>query len=76
MQLLLEHSLIRVKFVCRPNVLVQDKIADQFIEKLIEKTRSIRAGNPTSKDNVLGVLESRRCKPYSAFARRCPKQRG
>lgn len=41
-------------------VLVQDKIADQFIEKLIEKTRSIRAGNPTSKDNVLGVLESRR----------------
>lgn len=41
-------------------VLVQDNIADQFIEKLIEKTRSIRAGNPTSKDNVLGVLESRR----------------
>ena len=41
-------------------VLVQDKIADQFIEKLIEKTRSIQAGNPTSKDNVLGVLESRR----------------
>jgi len=41
-------------------VLVQDNIADQFIEKLIEKTRSIRAGNPTSKENVLGVLESRR----------------
>jgi acyl-CoA reductase-like NAD-dependent aldehyde dehydrogenase len=41
-------------------VLVQDKIADQFIEKLIEKTRSIQAGNPTSKENALGVLESRR----------------
>lgn len=41
-------------------VLVQDNIADQFIEKLIEKTRSIQAGNPTLKDNVLGVLESRR----------------
>ncbi|ENX59836.1 hypothetical protein F884_02964 [Acinetobacter sp. CIP 102143] len=41
-------------------VLVQDRIADQFIEKLIEKTRTIHAGNPTFKGHVLGVLESQR----------------
>ncbi|MCU4414323.1 aldehyde dehydrogenase [Acinetobacter sp. WU_MDCI_Axc73] len=41
-------------------VLVQDGIADQFIEKLIAKTKSLKAGNPTVQNNVLGVLESSR----------------
>ncbi len=39
-------------------VLVDEKIADVFIEKLIEKTRNIRAGNPLESDYPLGVLES------------------
>ena len=41
-------------------VLVQQGIADQFIEKLIAKTKSLKAGNPTDQQNMLGVLESRR----------------
>lgn len=41
-------------------VLVQQSIADQFIEKLIAKTKSLKAGNPTDQQNMLGVLESRR----------------
>lgn len=41
-------------------VLVQDGIADRFIEKLIQKTASLKAGNPTQQDNMLGVLESQR----------------
>ncbi len=39
-------------------VLVDDKIADRFIEKLVEKTRHIKAGNPSSNEYPLGVLES------------------
>jgi len=41
-------------------VLVQQGIADQFIGKLIAKTKSLKAGNPTDQQNMLGVLESRR----------------
>lgn len=41
-------------------VLVQDGIADRFIEKLIQKTASLKAGNPTQQGSMLGVLESRR----------------
>ncbi|WP_343595418.1 aldehyde dehydrogenase [Acinetobacter sp.] len=41
-------------------VLVQDQIAEQFIAKLIEKTRSIQAGNPFHTQYALGVLESTR----------------
>ncbi len=41
-------------------VLVQDGIADRFIEKLIQKTASLKADNPTQQDSMLGVLESRR----------------
>ncbi|ENX46687.1 MULTISPECIES: aldehyde dehydrogenase [Acinetobacter] len=41
-------------------VLVQQSIADQFIEKLIAKTKSLKAGNPTDQQNMLAVLESRR----------------
>ncbi|WP_130802099.1 aldehyde dehydrogenase [Acinetobacter ihumii] len=41
-------------------VLVQEDIADQFIEKLIAKTKSLKAGDPTDQNNMLGVLESRR----------------
>ena len=41
-------------------VLVQQGIADQFIKKLIAKTKSLKAGNPTDQQNMLGVLESRR----------------
>ncbi|WP_336935912.1 aldehyde dehydrogenase [Acinetobacter soli] len=41
-------------------VLVQDGIADRFIEKLIQKTASLKAGNPTQQYSMLGVLESRR----------------
>lgn len=39
-------------------VLVENSIADVFIEKLIEKTRHIRAGNPMNSDCPLGMLES------------------
>lgn len=41
-------------------VLVQDEIADTFIAKLIEKTRSLKAGDPSSNQYSLGVLESAR----------------
>ena len=41
-------------------VLVQQGIADQFIGKLIAKTKSLKAGNPTDQQNMLCVLESRR----------------
>ncbi|HCO08730.1 MAG TPA: salicylaldehyde dehydrogenase, partial [Acinetobacter ursingii] len=41
-------------------VLVQQGIADQFIEKLIAKTKSLKAGNPTDQQNMLGLLESHR----------------
>ena len=41
-------------------VLVDAQIADQFIEKLIEKTKNITAGNPTDSAFPLGVLESER----------------
>ncbi len=39
-------------------VLVDDQIADQFIEKLIEKTKTIEAANPLQGNYPLGVLES------------------
>lgn len=41
-------------------VLVEDSIADQFIEKLIEKAKNIRAGNPQDAGFALGLLESER----------------
>lgn len=41
-------------------VLVDNKIADQFIQKLIKKTQSIHAGNPSLNEFPLGVLESER----------------
>ena len=41
-------------------VLVDDKIADQFIEKFAKKTKSIHAGNPMNENYPLGVLESER----------------
>lgn len=41
-------------------VLVQEDIADVFIAKLTEKTRSIQAGNPSLNQYQLGVLESAR----------------
>ena len=41
-------------------VLVDEKIADAFIEKLVEKTRHIQAGNPLQQQHVLGVLESQK----------------
>ena len=39
-------------------VLVDEKIADSFIEKLVAKVKTIRAGNPLESDAPLGVLES------------------
>lgn len=39
-------------------VLVDEKIADIFIEKLVAKVKTIRAGNPLESDAPLGVLES------------------
>lgn len=50
-------------------VLVQDGIADQFVEKLIEKTRTIHAGNPTFKGHALGVLESQRAVAFDIYWR-------
>lgn len=41
-------------------VLVDEKIADQLIEKLTEKARQIQAGDPTTQQFPLGVLESTR----------------
>lgn len=39
-------------------VLVDEKIADSFIEKLIIKAKSLKAGNPTTAGNLLGTMES------------------
>ncbi|MGQ8975762.1 aldehyde dehydrogenase [Acinetobacter schindleri] len=39
-------------------VLVDEKIADSFIENLVAKVKTIRAGNPLENDAPLGVLES------------------
>lgn len=39
-------------------VLVDEKIADQFIEQLVEKTKSIQAANPLQSSFPLGLLES------------------
>jgi len=39
-------------------VLVDEKIADKFINKLVEKTKTIRAGNPLESQYPLGLLES------------------
>lgn len=41
-------------------VLVDRKIADEFIAKLIAKTQGLTAGNPTENKYPLGVLESQR----------------
>ena len=41
-------------------VLVDDQIADQFIEKLVKKTKTIQAANPLQGNYPLGVLESER----------------
>lgn len=39
-------------------VLVDEKIADIFIEKLVAKVKTIHAGNPLESNAPLGVLES------------------
>ena len=39
-------------------VLVDEKIADQFTEKLLAKVKTIRAGHPLTTDAPLGTLES------------------
>jgi len=39
-------------------VIVDTKVADALIGKLVEKARTLKAGNPTSADSVLGVMES------------------
>ncbi|WP_175950853.1 aldehyde dehydrogenase [Burkholderia sp. BCC0405] len=39
-------------------VIVDRKVADEFIEKLIAKARTLKAGNPTQPGSVLGTLES------------------
>lgn len=39
-------------------VLVDEKIADTFIEKLVAKVQTIRAGNPLTSGAPLGMLES------------------
>lgn len=41
-------------------VLVDDQIADQFIKKLVKKTKTIQAANPLQGNYPLGVLESER----------------
>ncbi|MFU8927959.1 aldehyde dehydrogenase [Acinetobacter puyangensis] len=39
-------------------VLVQSEIAEQFIEKLTAKARSLKAGDPRISENQLGTMES------------------
>ena len=39
-------------------VIVDRKIADALVEKLAAKARTLKAGDPTAADSVLGVLES------------------
>ncbi|QJQ52261.1 MULTISPECIES: aldehyde dehydrogenase [Vitreoscilla] len=39
-------------------VLVDERIANEFIERLLLKTKTIQAGNPTDQQFPLGVLES------------------
>ena len=41
-------------------VLVQHGIADRFIAKLTEKAATLKAGDPTLQENIMGVLESQR----------------
>lgn len=41
-------------------VLVQQGIADRFIAKLTEKAATLKAGDPTLQENIMGVLESQR----------------
>ena len=37
-------------------IIVEDEIADEFAEKLVEKTEKLVMGNPLSKDTTLGTL--------------------
>ncbi|KML59293.1 salicylaldehyde dehydrogenase [Burkholderia cepacia] len=39
-------------------VIVDRKVADAFIEKLIAKARTLKAGGPTQPGSILGTLES------------------
>ncbi|MDT0677853.1 aldehyde dehydrogenase family protein [Autumnicola musiva] len=37
-------------------ILVQEDIAEEFVEKFIEKTRKLKHGNPAEKDTLVGPL--------------------
>src|SRR5471032_334006 len=39
-------------------VIVDRKIADAFVEKLVAKARTLKAGDPTQPGSILGTLES------------------
>jgi len=42
------------------NLIVQDKIYDQFVDKLIKRTKAMRIGEPTDGTNTYGPLMSER----------------
>ncbi len=39
-------------------VIVDRKVADAFVDKLVAKARTLKAGDPSQPDSVLGTLES------------------
>jgi acyl-CoA reductase-like NAD-dependent aldehyde dehydrogenase len=46
--------------ICGSRQIVQDKVYDEFVEKLAAKARSIRIGNPSDPSVQLGPVVSRR----------------
>ncbi|MEM9666131.1 MAG: aldehyde dehydrogenase family protein, partial [Bacteroidota bacterium] len=43
---------------CPSRILVQESIADAFIERLVERVRSIKMGNPLDTDTMVGAQAS------------------
>lgn len=37
-------------------IIVDNQIADEFVQKLVEKTKELKMGNPMDKDTVVGTL--------------------
>src|SRR5262245_58278510 len=39
-------------------IIVEQPIADEFVERLVEKTRTLKAGDPKEQDTIIGPLIS------------------
>ena len=54
--------------ICGSRILVQESIYDEFVEKLVTKTSTIRIGNPADDDTQLGpVISGRQRKRVLGF---------